>query len=704
MRNKVRRQLFKKELLDVLRDRKAMLMLVLVPLLIYPLIFFGSFAVMSMIQTNMEQREYKVVLDVDDDGALESEITEYNLKNVESKSEDSEKSSQSDASARTIDRLSLVAFDGEKTEEAVNKALQEEKIDVYVKSEKDDNGRITYRIKYISSITNSSYAEGIVEKLLGTMTQKQMEGAIEAAGLDVENVVHPFDMKRNDIATKEQSAGSLLGTVLPFMLIISLLMGTMYPAIDTTAGEKERGTLETLLTLPVRNHDIIIAKFLTVALVGIASALLNIISMGIMIFYMVKLISSSEMSGLGLDMSDFKLGSFALPMLVTVLAVFAFSLFISAVTMCITALAKSYKEANNYITPLTLVVMLTGYIGFIPNIELTEKMALVPVANICLLIKNLLMFKAQMGTIAIVLISNVIYANLAILFLGKIYNSENVLFDEGRGNIQIFQKRKNMQKGGVPTIGDTWFILCFTFILYLYVGSIIQMKYKIGGIFGSQLLIFIIPLLYALYTKKDLKKTFSLRLCKVSQLGAGIMLFLGTFLVENTVSTILYNFFPEEFSDTSSGLMQLLTGGGVIVTYLVVAFTPAICEELFFRGFVFAGFKSRYRAATAIVLSAVMFGAYHTSLVRFLPTTILGIAFAYMLYFSGSLIPSMICHCANNALYVFEMYHPGILEKKLPILFASDQGSIQMAIIFMVGLVMIIAGGWILRNGKNKKN
>ena len=703
MRNKVIKQLFKKELLDVVRDRKAMIMLVLVPLLIYPLIFFGSFAVMSMIQSNMEQRVYKVLVDTDDEGAFAAELDEYNKKQMESAK--TEKSSDTDAaSSKAVDMLKIVELDQtELTDEDVRKALQEERIDVYVTSSVDESGRVCYETRFISSITNSDYGERLVKNVLDNMTQRKMEGAIEEAGLDVKSVVHPFDIKRKDIATKEQSAGSLLGTILPFMLIISLLMGTMYPAIDTTAGEKERGTLETLLTLPVKNHDIIIAKFLTVALVGIASALLNILSIGIMIFYMMKLITSSNMQGIGLDMRDFRLGEFVLPMIVTVLAVFAFSLSISAVMMCITALAKSYKEANNYITPLTLVVMLTGYIGFIPNIELTEKMALVPVANICLLIKNLLLFRAEMGTVVLVLLSNVIYANLAILFLGRIYNSESILFDEGKGNIQIFQKRKNIQKGGVPTTGDTWFIVCFTFIMYLYVGSIIQMKYKIGGVFGSQLLIVIIPLLYAVYTKKNLRETFSLKLCRVPKLVSSFILFIGMFLVENTVSTLLYKFFPEEFGSTSAGLESTLMGGGKLVTYLVVAFTPAICEELLFRGFILSGFKSRYKALTAIVLSAAIFGAYHTSLIRFLPTALLGIAFGYMLYYTGSLIPSMICHSFNNGLYVFAMYHPGLLEKNLSFIFGENQGTLQMILIFVIGLVMLIAGGWLLKNGKNKK-
>ena len=377
MRSKVIKLLLKKELLDVFRDRKAIIMLVLVPLLIYPLIFFGAFAVMTMIQSNMEQGEYTVLVDVEDEGRLEEQIVLYNeKKSGEIKKDSSEESStevgssevetsaeenketdgtETDSKEKVSDQLTIkkledILAEGEYTlsgddeksrQELVDKLLQNEKVDVYVTSEVGEDGRLTYTTKYVSSITDSDYAETIVKEVLDDMTDKQIEERLEAEGLDAEKVTHPFKIKRDNIASTEQSAGSLLGMILPFMLIVSLLMGTMYPAIDTTAGEKERGTLETLLTLPVKNHEIIIAKFLTVALMGIASALLNMLSMGLMVLYMLKLVQSQYAADLGFDLKNFNVGSFVPAMLVTVLAVFAFSLFISAVTMCITALAKA---------------------------------------------------------------------------------------------------------------------------------------------------------------------------------------------------------------------------------------------------------------------------------------------------------------------------------------------------------------------------
>lgn len=716
MRSRVIRLLLRKELLDVFRDRKAIIMLVLVPLLIYPLIFFGSFAVMTMIQSSMEKGEYKVIVDTEDDGALMKQIAAYNTKKAsDDKKSDEKKSddmasdnSSEDTDIEQIEAVNLEKFlqdsDYKLTDDTlstklalVEDILQDEAADVYVMSEVDENGRITYITKYVSSITDSDYAETIIKDILDDLSEVETKEAIEAAGLDADEITHPFGIKRQNIASTEQSAGSLLGMILPFMLVVSLLMGTMYPAIDTTAGEKERGTLETLLTLPIRNHEMILAKFLTVALMGIISALLNIVSMGFMIFYLVKLVQSEAASSLGFDLKNFNFASFLPASLVTILAIMAFSLFISAVTMCITALAKSYKEANNYITPLTLVVMLTGYIGFIPNIELTNRMAMIPVANICLLVKNLLLFKADLGPTAIVLLTNVLYAGLAIMLLSRIYDSESVLFDEGRGGLQLFEKRSNIVAGGTPTTGDAWFIVFFVMIIYLYAGSILQMNYGLTGIFASQLIVLLIPLIMVIYTKRSIKKTYSFNLAKLTRTLGSVLLFIGAFLMENILSTMLYQFFPEAFEDTNSGLLELLGGDNIWIAFLVVAVTPAICEEMMFRGFILSGFRSKYRKWTSIVLSAFIFGVYHTSLIRLVPTMMLGICFAMIVYYTGSIFPAMAMHCLNNSIAVVEMYNPGWLEDNFPLIFGANDSVIASVIIGAISVVITFAGVRVLQ-------
>ena len=698
MKSRTIRLLLRKELLDVFRDRKAIIMLFLVPLLIYPLIFFGAFAIMTMVQSSMEEGEYVVLVETEDDGALAEEIDNY----IKEKSSD-----KNSEKIRTISYDEAVKLLTEKPDgshsDIVDQLMQSEVIDVYVSSEKDASGRMTYHTRYVSSITNSNYGETVVKEILDKLSDRETEELLTEAGLDAKSITHPFDIKRDNIASTEQSAGSLLGTILPFMLVVSLLMGTMYPAIDVTAGEKERGTLETLLTLPVKNYEIILAKFLTVAMMGIISALLNILSMGIMVLYLAKLVST-QLDGFGLDLSGFRFSTFVPAMLVTVLAVLAFSLFISAVTMCITAFAKSYKEANNYITPLTLAVMLTGYIGFIPNIKLTSTVALIPVANICLLIKELLLFKAEMDMVVIVLLSNVFYAMLAIAFLSRIYDSESVLFDEGRAGVQLFQRRSNMTKGGVPTTGDVWFITLFVMLIYIYIGSMLQLKYDMAGVFYSQLLIIGIPLLFAIYTKRSLRKTFSLRPCRPLQFLAAIFLYIGTFLLEGIVSSCISSLFPEKFNETSSALESNLLMDSTLLMFLIIAVTPAICEEMMFRGFIQSGLGSKYKPATTIFLTSLIFGIFHTSMIRLIPTAMLGGCFALLVYYTGSILPGMFFHFFNNSLSVITIKYPGFLEKMLPIIEADNPTLPGSLVAVVIGLLMVYAGMTILIKEKSKED
>ena len=686
MRTKVVKLLLKKELLDVFRDHKAVIMLVLVPLLVYPLIFFSAFGVMTLIQKSIKETEYRVLLDTDDGGLLEEQIRLYNQKNLEAGEESTEQ--------LLVVHKSFSGLDD------VDELLQNEEIDVYVTSEMSSDGRITYSTRYVSSITSSNYGEIELKEVLDELSDKQTREMIDEAGLDSESIMDPFDIERNNIASTEQSAGSILGMILPFMMIISLLMGTMYPAIDTTAGEKERGTLETLLTMPVKNHEIIMAKFLTVAIMGIISALLNLLSMGIMVAYLIRVVSLGS-DTLGFDISGFHVATFIPASIVTILAVFAFSLFISAVTMCVAAFARSYKEANNYITPVTLVVMMTAYIGFIPNVELSSGMAMVPVANICLLIKNLLLFKTDMGIVLIVLLSNVIYAGFAVLFLGRIYNSEEILFDEGGSNLSLFQRRKNMKAGGTPTAADAWFVVCLVLIIYLYLGSLLQMKYGLKGVLYSQLLVLIIPLIVVIYTKCDIRKTYNLRKFSALDLIAALLLFAGTFIVESTISSFLYTYFKEDFDSMNSGLTDILMNKSIGVMFLVVAIAPAICEELMFRGFIQSGLGRSYKPVTTIILVSLIFGAYHTSLIRFLPTALLGACFAIITYYSKSIIPGMLMHCFNNSVAVIQMNYPGWLEQTFPLIFEEEPTVLSSVILAVIGILLIYGGMMIFIHKKN---
>lgn len=687
MNSKIIRTLIKKEILDVFRDKKTVIMMLVVPVILYPLIFIGAMQVVAAISASMDKQDYIIAVEAEDDGAF--------LYTLQEKSGQSAAEAEIEADEEEAYTLTIVDVNSMNSYMDYMTKLREEEIDAYVLG-KMQNEKMHYDVYYLSSVTNSSYAAGIVMDVLEQFREDITKNKIWQAGLHTSDILEPVLYEKQDIATNEQSLGHIMGSILPFMLIISLLMGTMYPAIDTTAGERERGTLETILTLPVTNRQLIVSKFLTVAAIGMVSALLNILSMGGIAFYMYQ-IMELESDAQAFDMTEF------LPaILVCILAVFAFSLFISAVTMCITSFAKSYKEANNYITPLMLVVMMTGYIGFIPNIELTQTMAMVPVANICLLIKNMLVFKINYTAIAVVLLSNIAYAVLAILFLSRIYDSEAVLFGDAKVGLQLFEKRSNLRKGGVPDMSDIWFVIALTLVLILYAGSMLQITFGLAGVFGTQMIILLVPLGVIWYTKKDIRKSYGFQKTGIKSYLGGVITIVGVFLVNIVISIGLMKLFPDSTDNVVTTFSELMDGN-VFAVFLVIAAAPAICEEMLFRGMIFHGMKAKYRIPTAVGAVAALFGIYHMSLVKFVPTGLLGLVLCYTVYVTGSIYPAMLMHFVNNAISVLISCFPEQIKAVFPVFYQDTLTLSDVMILLGSGLLLTGVGQMILQTKKKQK-
>lgn len=662
MSSRVISNLYKKEMLDVLRDKKTVLMMLVVPLVLYPLVFIVGLQIMAGISSDMSEKTYRIAFSNIDEG-----LDDF-FKNIQS-------------NGYSFD---IIYMDNPQ------EALKAEDIDAYIECDEGEDGPV-YKVRYLSAVVNSSYAVDIIDEVLGLYKNSLIKERLCSEGLAPDEILSPIKVSYEDMASNEESAGSLLGTIIPFMLVVSLILGTMYPAIDTTAGERERGTLETVLTLPVSNQELIMSKFLTVATIGVVSAVLNILSMCGVGVYMYNMMQTVTDEAMGIDMSRFMPA-----ILVGVLCILAFAVFISAVTMCVCAFAKSYKEANNYITPLMLIVMFASFIGFIPNVSLTANMALAPVVNICLLIRDLLAFKVDIGIIIIVLMSNMVYGILAITFLGKIYSSERVLFGDGSSGVQLFERRRNMKKGGVPTMGDAWLIIAVAAVAIVYIGGFMQISFGYYGILGTQLLIIGIPLAAAIYTKKNIKETFRIRGFSLSQLVGSIFMIFGAVLIGMLITA----FSSMIFTDCANNLqtdMEGLLGGSFLSTLFVVAIAPAICEELMFRGYIFSAFEKRLKMVYAVLLTAALFGAYHMSVVKFFTTAFIGGIICVSAYYTQSIFTGIIMHFLNNAISVVYMYFPDEISGIIPVLGKDYLTLTDVVLIFFLGCSMLIFGYLIIR-------
>lgn len=693
MNIKIIKTLVKKELLEILRDKKTIIMMLLVPVVIYPLIFIIAVQVTALISSRMEQQNYRIAIEAQDGDAFKRQLMQTQRKAADEEARrKAVRAADIESGVETAYKITIVDAKSITDYEA---ALNEEEIDAYV-SGRTEGGNFRYDVYYLSSVANSDYAADIVQKAFDSLKEEMTRQRVAQAGLNVHEVLEPVRYGKTDISSSEQSLGSIMGSVLPFMLIMSLLMGTVHPAIDTTAGEKDRGTLETLLTLPLTNRQLIVSKFITVAMVGIATALLNFLSTSIVAFYMYQVIEMQTDIG-------FDLGKFVPAIIVCLLAVFAFSLFIGAVAMCVASFAKSSREAGNYVSPLTLVVMFVSYIGFIPNLELTQTMAMVPVANICLLLKNMLAFKVDYAAIATVLLSNIAYAVIAILFLSKIYDSEAVLFSEEKGNLQIFERRGNLRKGGVPAVPDVCFVAALLILLILYVGSLLQLKFGLTGVFGTQMILLFVPLGMVIYTKKDIKLTYGFAGTGAAAYMGGALLAAGIFLINIVLAAGMMALFPESGQNLNTAFSEIM-GDSALWAFFVIAFTPAVCEEMLFRGLFFHSLKAKYRPLPAVIATAVLFGLYHMSLVKFIPTGLMGLVLALVVWRTGSIFPAMLMHFLNNACSVLLFYYEEPLGGMFPVFYKEALQVSDVLLLSGVGLMLAGAGWGLLQRGQKRKN
>ena len=233
------------------------------------------------------------------------------------------------------------------------------------------------------------------------------------------------------MAPPEKVGGNIIGGFIPYIIIILCFTGAMYPAIDLTAGEKERGTMETLLCSPVHRVNIALGKFLMVVTGSLATILLSLTSMGLT----VMVGGSKGMAAAGAaGAAGAKAAPTFIPLIdpVGVLGVFAMiapvAVLFAAVLLAISLFAKSYKEAQSYVGPLIIVVIMPAVIGMLPGIELSAKTALVPILNLSLVCKEMLSGVWNWHYIAIIFGSTCVYAGASLAVTVRLFNREDVIF------------------------------------------------------------------------------------------------------------------------------------------------------------------------------------------------------------------------------------------------------------------------------------
>ena len=458
----------------------------------------------------------------------------------------------------------------------------------------------------------------------------------------------------------ERAADDLLSLFLrffPFVLVMWSLAGALYPAVDLCAGEKERGTMETLLISPASREEIVWGKFLAIWVFSGATALINLLSMGLTAWT------------LGGALPGVSPGAFRPVVFVwSALLVLPLSAFYSAVSLAVGAYARSSKEGQYYLMPLFLLTLPLICITLVPGVELNPLYSMVPVTGIALLLQRLISPDPGQGMPWLyfipVLAPMVIYSWLALRWAVEQFQREEVLFREAeRLDVGLWLRRLFREKEALPTAGEA--VFCFGLLLVLRWLSLGfgQGKSMLDVTAVCQLACTAAPPLFmALLLTTRPRQGLGLHLPPWWSWPAAALL--GVLCVPPLawLTILVLDQFPalKQLLQEYHPLTGALQPGGELNTafLLVLAVLPALCEELAFRGFILSGLRRRFRPWTAVFLSSFLYALFQMNVFQFATYFLLGLVLAVVALRTRSVLPGMVFHLVYNLCLVGPLMFP----------------------------------------------
>ncbi len=394
--------IFRKELTDTLRDRRTLVFMLLVPIVAIPLLMMGMSKLMISQITKVQEETSRIVITGREEMPTEldsmfSAATDLTFVD-----------SSTFADTGLVEALQLGRFD----------ALVAVPDSFAVHLQMESLAQI--EIKYDKAEIKSEQAEDRLSDLLDDYRALLVEYRLAEHDISVA-ILEPFEVNKENVAPMQKMLGESLGMMLPYLIIIMCFMGAMYPAIDLTAGEKERGTLETLLVSPAARIEFVLGKYLVVVCTGLVAAMLSLGSLVFSMKYMVDQIVAQVGSMMAME---FEASTIVLIVLVVLPLVGIFA----GVLLSVSIFARSFKEAQSYVTALNMVIILPAFVSILPGVELDYTLAMIPVVNASLIMKEAISGSIMWNYVIVALLSNSILAALSLVFCKKWFERESVIF------------------------------------------------------------------------------------------------------------------------------------------------------------------------------------------------------------------------------------------------------------------------------------
>ncbi len=710
-----------KELRETLRDRRTIVTLFLMPLLVYPilsLLFQGFLAQDLKTGTAQRSDQFVYVFDSEQDFRKIARILSFGYDELLRAENDDPSQTGTPDGEQGEPKSQLLERHVFQTKLSSESLLWEvvdsgdADVGIEVKIDVDRRGRpanVSLNLIYQQTSTQGRDAAKLIERIINARNNSLLNRHFRQIR------VRPFPptVFAEQVIPPKPEQGISFAALVPLILTLMTITGAVYPAIDLTAGERERGTLESLIAAPIPRMRILLGKLVAIVAVAMLTALVNLAGMMITIWvFRLDTVFFGEQGLTWLTIAQI-LGLLAL-----------FAAFFASVLLVITSFARSFKEGQAYLIPVMLVALAPSLMSLKPDLQLTGIWAITPLVNIVLLSRDVLQGNAVWSTALVTIVATIFYGALAITVAARFFGTANVLYGDSQGIGTLFKRPKEWR----PSASASLAMLCLALLFpasFIWQGVLArsvaeqettettlaeedvvtdlapaldvkqQSMLAAAGIF---VVFFCVPYAMSRFHRVRFFSGFRVRATSLVCFAAAVMLGIGLgplllqwieltqFAGEESRSSLV------EQAEIQVAKLKTLPIWWVLLCFAVV---PAVFEELFFRGMLFQALRGALSPWKTILATAVMFGVFHLittsglGISRLVPTTLMGIVLGWVCYRSGSVLPGMILHAIHNAAALSLAYYRDDMIAQGWI--TADQTQVPPAVL-IAGAILTVIG------------
>ena len=641
--------IYTREMRDQLRDRRTLFTIAILPILLYPLV--GTL-LLQIAQFTRQQTTSVCIVGVDhlvevppllNDGGFTEELTDDSIPLdivqytwAEASVDEAVKAKASQwVRDGTFDLVIVVPPGFRDAKRRVN----------------DETASV--QLLYNVASDQSMVARDRVTGILNVWRVSWVQDRLEASGVDVDTL-NPFVLNDIDIAPESTREAAFWSKLLPFIMLVWAMTGAFYPAIDLVAGEKERGTLETLLCSPALRGEIVWGKLGAVASFSMLTAVLNACSMLVTSSFVFRQIG---VGGGAIGAPPI------IPMLWLFIALVPLSALFSALALAVAAMARSSKEGQYYLMPLMMVTLPLVLLPMLPGTTLSAGTSLIPVTGMFLLVRALVEGQYGFAVLHLPMVFGVTAGCLwlAVTWARRQFEDEAVLFG-GRDQWELGKWVRHLWRDRQTAATPAQAYACGAIILVaLFFGklAVSEMPNGLGGlakmILLPQLGLILAPaLLMATMLTTSLRKSLRIRMPHWPALPLAVLLGVTFHPLYVMIAEWISYTYPisEQAAAAMEPFTDQITNAPWLTIVFLMAMIPAICEELAFRGFIFGGLVRENGRLRAVVITALLFGVSHGVLQQSIAATMMGLMLGWIALRTGSVLPGILVHFTNNALSV----------------------------------------------------